>query len=311
MTRLVDTSSDRSELLRTAHLVGRSERADLQLDDPRVSSEHASLRWTGRSWQVRDLGSRNGTWVDGTRLESGGSAALCVGTLLSFGHDGADWELADDAAPTLRALHLTSGTVRHGKGDLLALPDDDDPQLCVVADPDGTWLVESADDSRPATDGELLTVVGESWRLDLPHAVERTADASAEADATDLPTLDDLTFDFRVSTDEEHVEVSVSCGPHRWELGARAHHYLLLTLARLRLRDRDDTELPSTSRGWVAQVDLQKMLGYSTSGLHVAIFRARRELADLGIQSSADVVERRRQAGQVRLGVESLHVHAV
>jgi hypothetical protein len=35
------------------------------LDDPRVSGRHACLRWTGGGWRLRDLGSKNGTTVNG------------------------------------------------------------------------------------------------------------------------------------------------------------------------------------------------------------------------------------------------------
>src|SRR6185369_7529735 len=50
------------------HLVGRSRLADLRMNEPTVSGEHAVLRWTGREWELHDLGSRNGTIVDGRRL---------------------------------------------------------------------------------------------------------------------------------------------------------------------------------------------------------------------------------------------------
>lgn len=36
--------------------------------DGRLSRRHARVRWTGRRFEVTDLGSRNGTWVDGVAL---------------------------------------------------------------------------------------------------------------------------------------------------------------------------------------------------------------------------------------------------
>jgi pSer/pThr/pTyr-binding forkhead associated (FHA) protein len=44
--------------------------ADLAIDDPQVSKRHAALRPTGDSLEIEDLGSRNGTWVNGTRIQS-------------------------------------------------------------------------------------------------------------------------------------------------------------------------------------------------------------------------------------------------
>jgi pSer/pThr/pTyr-binding forkhead associated (FHA) protein len=38
---------------------------DLVIDDPRVSARHARVEWTGRGWSLRDLDSKNGTFVAG------------------------------------------------------------------------------------------------------------------------------------------------------------------------------------------------------------------------------------------------------
>ena len=42
---------------------------DLTLDDPRVSRRHALLRRVGSAFRIEDLGSTNGTYVNGIRLE--------------------------------------------------------------------------------------------------------------------------------------------------------------------------------------------------------------------------------------------------
>lgn len=43
---------------------------DIVLHDRYVSGRHASLRWDGSAWSIVDLGSRNGTLVDGRRCEA-------------------------------------------------------------------------------------------------------------------------------------------------------------------------------------------------------------------------------------------------
>jgi len=45
--------------------IGRSSRNTIQIADPTVSKEHAELAWRGERLFVRDLGSRNGTRVNG------------------------------------------------------------------------------------------------------------------------------------------------------------------------------------------------------------------------------------------------------
>jgi len=58
--------------LRRGRLVlGRDEGAAVaRLDDDRLSRTHAEIVLDERKWTIRDLGSRNGTWVDGKRVES-------------------------------------------------------------------------------------------------------------------------------------------------------------------------------------------------------------------------------------------------
>jgi pSer/pThr/pTyr-binding forkhead associated (FHA) protein len=53
----------------TAVLVLGREAADLAVDDPEVSRRHASLRPAGDGLEIEDLGSLNGTWVNGTRIQ--------------------------------------------------------------------------------------------------------------------------------------------------------------------------------------------------------------------------------------------------
>lgn len=51
-------------------LIGRSRDCDLVLPDVLLSRRHAELYRTARGWLVRDLGSMNGTRVNGERIES-------------------------------------------------------------------------------------------------------------------------------------------------------------------------------------------------------------------------------------------------
>jgi pSer/pThr/pTyr-binding forkhead associated (FHA) protein len=62
--------------------VGRGLDNDIVLDDASVSRHHAELTREGGRLQVRDLGSRNGTWVNAARVTVSG---LGAGDELAFG----------------------------------------------------------------------------------------------------------------------------------------------------------------------------------------------------------------------------------
>lgn len=63
-------------------VVGRDPGCALVIEDPRVSKRHAQLRSSGDGWRLEDLGSMNGTTVNG---EPAVSAELRDGDTISFG----------------------------------------------------------------------------------------------------------------------------------------------------------------------------------------------------------------------------------
>jgi adenylate cyclase len=63
-------------------IVGREPESGLLLEDRRVSKRHARLQWSGAGWCLEDLGSKNGTLVNG--IEASG-APLAGGDWISFG----------------------------------------------------------------------------------------------------------------------------------------------------------------------------------------------------------------------------------
>ncbi len=59
-------------------LVGRDPLCQVVVDDSRVSREHLALEWTGGQWWIRDLGSSNGTFVDGRRVHELAVGPACT-----------------------------------------------------------------------------------------------------------------------------------------------------------------------------------------------------------------------------------------
>ena len=69
--------------LRTTSRIGRSEESEIVLLDPGVSRAHAIIEVAGGKALVRDLGSTNGTFLNGRRVETG---SLRDGDELRFGN---------------------------------------------------------------------------------------------------------------------------------------------------------------------------------------------------------------------------------
>jgi uncharacterized RDD family membrane protein YckC len=64
-------------------VVGRSRSCDVRLRDDTVSRLHAALVWRGGALVVEDLGSSNGTWVNGERILS--PRTVVAGDAVRFG----------------------------------------------------------------------------------------------------------------------------------------------------------------------------------------------------------------------------------
>src|SRR5215213_8145575 len=50
--------------------LGRDPSCEIVLDNPNVSREHAKIWFTDGRWVIEDLGSAQGTWVEGRRVRS-------------------------------------------------------------------------------------------------------------------------------------------------------------------------------------------------------------------------------------------------
>jgi len=101
--RLIFTSAPSEgrvvELTAARLTIGRVPGNDLQLDGQKVSRHHAVIEVHDRQAVLRDLGSRNGTYVDGVRLS--GAHVLSGGERLRFGDQQLRVQAGPDAAPAV------------------------------------------------------------------------------------------------------------------------------------------------------------------------------------------------------------------
>ena len=65
--------------------IGRDPMADISLNDPEVSRQHLQLTRTGSGYVLEDLGSTNGTFIDGKKLEPDTPISLVNGQMIGMG----------------------------------------------------------------------------------------------------------------------------------------------------------------------------------------------------------------------------------
>jgi pSer/pThr/pTyr-binding forkhead associated (FHA) protein len=124
--------------------VGRAVSGDLCLPDPAVSARHAEVRREGRDWYLCDLGSTNGTRLNGTPLSVRVPRLLRTGDEIAVARFrlGVETEVPIDSGTEISTALLAKGLVREVLAHLR--PAEGAPSLRVVAGPDAGRCVTLA-----------------------------------------------------------------------------------------------------------------------------------------------------------------------
>jgi len=82
--RWLTVGQRRLTLANGENIVGRDAAASVRIDDPMVSRRHARILVSSSGAQIEDLGSKNGTFIEGQQIAAG-SVPLRDGIQLAFG----------------------------------------------------------------------------------------------------------------------------------------------------------------------------------------------------------------------------------
>jgi hypothetical protein len=253
---------------------------------------------------VRDLGSTNGTFVNDTAVASGRAVALAVGDLVAFAKY--PTTVQEISAPNPAVLCLDTGELHPGDVSLVVVPNASEPTASAYLAKGSQWWLDLEGNVSELEDGQIFHCDGRNYRF---YAGGKFAPTAQQQSSTLRSS--ELELEFRVSLDEEHVELYGRCAGRRFEFGSRACNYVLLTLARIRQRDSSDPELPETSHGWIDSLDLVRLLGCNETKLSVDICRLRQVFSKAGFDDASDIIERRRGSRQLRLGVANVTIVSV
>lgn len=278
------------------HDIGRSERSRLVLAHPAVSSFHARIRWAGGGWVLRDLGSRNGTFVNERPLEVQRWHALAEGDSITFGNPAESWELTDASPPRPVLVPVRDGRATGEPIDLsslAALPSAGDPRATIFQRADGIYVLEDgAADALVLSCGDRVAIGTQSFVVHLPADIPATESADG---SPILRSVRAVRLTINAAPDEETAEIHVEDGQRRDYVPPRVHNYALLQLARLRTPGAE-------ADGWVACEVLCDDLRMSSEQLAIHVFRIRDEFKKLGFADAGEIVDRQRR-GWIRIGL--------
>ena len=285
--------------LRAFHLFGRhTSRVDTILDGKEISKVHATIWWNGYEWQIRDS-SRNGTWLNNSRLLLNRNVSVAVGSKIVFTNKSKmTWLVVNVDPPKAQLQSLQNRNQVINLERIHAFPTTDNPSVTLYMSASGHWIYENDNCEEILNDRDLVTIEGEVWRYYSANSEMDTIEATGIRDISQLTQEPD--YRFTVSLDEEHVYLSLLVDNFMVDLGERAHHYTLLILARKRIED-ELAGVDKNNQGWIDISELKKMLGIDGNLLNIQIFRARKQIAEsVAHLVLPPIIERRK--GSIRFG---------
>jgi hypothetical protein len=311
MAILINRQTKQRCILQSHHSFGRLQSSvNTFVADVYTSKIHAFIEWNDQHWLLRDVSS-NGTWLNGIKLARDQIAQLNIGDVLNFASkSGYAFEVADVNAPCDCLIPVEHNSEAIELEYFHLLPCKKSQQLILSYNNQTySWWQEILDDNLsqliiPAElhDRECLSIDGLTWQLQINRTI-----ADTQLLRPTVTSLDELTFIFQTSLDEESTHIVMQSGEQNIDMLVRSHHYLTLTLARQRAKDMQEG-VDVTEQGWVYADMLVKDLGLDASHLNIQIYRIRKQFVDALNNSceSSNIIER--NAGKLRLASKCFRI---
>jgi len=311
MAVLINNQTQQNYILQSHHSFGRLQSAvNTYVADAVISKIHAIIEWNEQHWLLRDVSS-NGTWLNGNKLAGDQIAQLNVGDIISFASKtGYAFNVVDLNPPCdcLVPIEHNSEAIELEYFHLFA-DKKSHPMVLSYSNETYSWWQEVLDNnfsqsinSMELTDQAYLTIDGLTWQLQINRTI-----ADTQLLRPSVTSLDELSFIFQTSLDEESTHLFMENDEQKIDLLMRSHHYLTLCLARQRAKDMQDN-VDDSEQGWVYAEQLAKDLGLDASHLNIQIYRIRKQFVDALNNSceSSNIIER--NAGKIRLASKAFRI---
>jgi len=311
MATLTNNQTQRKCILKAHHSFGRLKSSvDTFVPDPYISKVHAFIEWSGQHWLLRDV-STNGTWLNGNKASKEHPQELKVNDVISLASQPGNAYTVTDVKPPcdlLVPINHEDDAIELEYHHLLSCHGTPKMVLSYNNKTYSWWqevLSNNLDDSAQATelsDNAQLHIDNLIWQLQVNRTIDDTCVLNPN-----IMSLNDITFNFDTSLDEETTQLTLGCSDNKYDLAIRSHHYLTLYLARQRAHDITQ-QLDDSEQGWVYAEVLAKELGLEANHLNIQIYRIRKQFADMlgEVCDSTAIIERK--GGKLRLAAKRVMI---
>jgi hypothetical protein len=299
MATLQNIQTSQEIICRANHTLGRDRETNLTLlSCPSASRNHATISWDGEGWQVKDI-SRNGTFINTVRIPRGQYQPIRLGDEIHFGSlNEAAWEISDLTPPITGLVPMDQGLAFIPLFDIVILPIEQ-LEVIIYLSEKSQWVCEINGKSRTLAEGDVVGNSQQRWKFIEGRPSTATTGGGLS------PSPNDIKFHFNASQNEEHVSLSLIVDNKDIDMGERNHHYLLLLLARQRLKDSENGIRPS-EQGWIDKNILINMTGIIEQHLNIHLHRFRKRVASVTPHSATlqQIIERR--PGELRFAYKDI-----
>jgi hypothetical protein len=186
--------------------IGRNHDGQLVVLAASVSREHAELKKTDTGWHIRDLGSRNGTFVDGARAQ--GRMPLPARAVIKVG-DVAMWFLAEVADEPAAQVSMATHNLDHAM--VRFLMQSKEVELCLLGTNNttsGGGLLSRTTGAERWVENELPPLEFQLMRVLCARAVEEASSPAAVRGCVATKLLArDLPFQTKYANEENVRQV--------------------------------------------------------------------------------------------------------
>lgn len=295
-----DASADVSIWLFREHTFGRGTACSTVLDRGAVSRVHARISWNGARWTLRDMASRNGTYLNGRRLAEGRSVDLDVGDRVHFGDLRVEYRLVDASPPESMVLvqEPDGGSRKVALSSCVTLPSPEQPLCTILCGRGDEYVLEREGGGTEPLDHGSVFQLGD-LRCTVVLATDSSQSPQTASSDFDVGREE---VEIAVSPDEESAEIVVRRWGEHQVFAPRAHFYLLAHLARVRQEQSVAGNDASDDAGWVDCESVCRDLRINREHLAQQVFRIRQDLKAASPELAERIVDRRLR-GRMRFGL--------
>ena len=307
MAEIQNLETGKTIFLHAQHTFGRYSNSTTVLESRDISRSHALIHWKSGHWYIQDY-SRNGTLLDGRRIHNQ-TVKISGKSVVQFGNDKfSQWRFVNNEGPSSYLKSVEEENRIIVMSQCTALPSEEEPEILFSKTESRKWKAESPTNTTFLEHRKKFTFNGEEWVFVENEVYDETVDYGFIRDGAK--------FRFQLSLDEEEVQLKIIMNNMEMDLGIRAHHFLLLTLARERERHLLQGK-SSADAGWITMEELaylmskELMANVDNYKLNLYIHRIRKQLVAVPPYGSlfTDIVQRRRN--EIRFSHEEFEIDKV